>query len=49
MIARNGDFFSWNNAKISGLDKFKLEWDKFNLWALVMKNPESGADLVLDP
>ena len=22
-------------------DKFKLEWDKFNLWPLVMKNPES--------
>ncbi|MHA6279728.1 NADH:ubiquinone reductase (Na(+)-transporting) subunit F [Salinimicrobium sp. CAU 1759] len=21
-------------------DKFKLEWDKFNLWPLVMKNPE---------
>ena len=22
-------------------DKFKLEWDKFNLWPLVMKNPET--------
>ena len=22
-------------------DKFKLEWDKFGLWSLVMKNPES--------
>ncbi|SDL79040.1 Na+-transporting NADH:ubiquinone oxidoreductase subunit F [Salinimicrobium catena] len=21
-------------------DKFKMEWDKFNLWPLVMKNPE---------
>jgi Na+-transporting NADH:ubiquinone oxidoreductase subunit F len=23
------------------LEKFKVEWDKFNLWPLVMKNPES--------
>ena len=22
-------------------DKFKMEWDKFNLWPLVMKNPET--------
>lgn len=22
-------------------DKFKLEWDKFNLWPLVMRNPET--------
>ena len=22
-------------------DKFKYEWDKFNLWPLVMKNDES--------
>ena len=22
-------------------DKFKLEWDKFDLWSLVMKNPET--------
>jgi len=22
-------------------DKFQAEWDKFNLWPLVMKNPET--------
>ena len=22
-------------------DKFKMEWDKFNLWPLIMKNPET--------
>ncbi len=28
-------------------DKFKLEWDKFNLWPLVMKNPGNGGKSLL--